>query len=660
MDDQYFATLPAEEIGNELLDRIDDYINEVETNGTFDRLFSSYNAYYNIGDDGRHNASITKAGRKGELSKVKVNDFRNIIQHLLVMIISNRPALEARAVNSDYKSLTQARLANGVIEYYMREKKLERFLKGATELCLVLGEGYVHLEWDTQRGEQYGTTESGAVIYEGDIEFENYSPLDIIVDPFRKDSNHNWHIVKKTSNKYDVIAKYPEHEEDVLSSLDDQRHRLRLGPISLGKQTEDIPFYIFYHKKTDALPNGRMIYMLDNGTVVFDGPLPYKEVPLYRIAPSDFIETPCGYSPAFDLVGIQQGLNRLYSTVLTNHSTFGIQNIVTDKGSDISVSQLKGGLNLIQKNAGTEIKPLNLTETPAEIFKFTQMLEQKAETISAVNSVIRGNPEASLKSGAALALVASTSLTFNSGLQQSYAQLLEDVGTAMVNILKEFATVPRVAAIVGKHNESSLKEFSGEDLSNINRVVVSSGNALSKTTAGKVEIANNLLQNNMFTTAEEYLNVLTTGNLEPLYEAKQSEILLMRKENEALREGKEVRTLSLDDHALHIREHKTILSDLSVRENEEVVRVVLDHIRQHIELLKTVDPVELAMTGQQPIQQQQDQMMAQANQEKPGPDAKPSLSAMGVEGGQPMPEQVEERMPEMPTNPLTGEQYEPM
>ena len=40
MSDQYFATLPAEEIGNELLDRIDNYINEVETNGTFYRLFS--------------------------------------------------------------------------------------------------------------------------------------------------------------------------------------------------------------------------------------------------------------------------------------------------------------------------------------------------------------------------------------------------------------------------------------------------------------------------------------------------------------------------------------------------------------------------------------------------------------------------------------------
>jgi len=665
-EDVYFATLDAEEIGEKILVRIDNYVTEIESNGTFDRLLTSYNTYYNIDESGHHYAGITRDGRKGELHKLKVNDFRNIVQHLLVMIISNRPALEARAINSDYKSITQARLANGVIEYYMREKKLEKFLKGATELCLILGEGYIHMEWDSQRGDPYGTTETGAVIYEGDITFENYGPLEVIIDPYRKDSNHSYYIVKKIANKYDLVARYPEYEEKILNINEEQRHRLHLGPILLNKESDDIPLYVFYHKKTDSLPNGRMLYLLDDGTVLFDGPLPYKEVPLYRIVPSDFINTPNGYTPAFDLIGIQEGLNRLYSTVLTNHSTFGIQNIITDKGSDLSVNQLKGGLNLIQKNAGTEVKALNLTETPAEIFKFTQMLEQKAETLSAVNSVMRGNPEASLKSGAALALVASTSLTFNSGLQQSYAQLLEDVGTAMVNILKEFAVVPRMAAIVGSHNQSALKEFVGEDLSNINRVVVSSGNALSKTTAGKVEIANNLLQNKMFDTPEEYLNVLTTGSLEPLYESKQSEILLIRKENEAMREGQQVRSVSLDNHALHIREHKTILSDIAVRNNEEVVEIVLEHIRNHINLLKQTDPVELQMTGQEPLQQQQDQQemqdkMMQMGQgpQKPGPAAKPSVSAMGPEGGKPMDQQIEDRMPEMPTNPLTNEKYVP-
>jgi hypothetical protein len=102
------------------------------------------------------------------------------------------------------------------------------------------------------------------------------------------------------------------------------------------------------------------------------------------------------------------------------------------------------------------------------------------ETISGINSVTRGQPEASLKSGNALALVQSMAIQFISGLQQSYVKLIEQVGTQLINNLKDYAKAPRVAAIVGKNNRTELKEFIGDDLQAINRVVVDMGNALSR------------------------------------------------------------------------------------------------------------------------------------------------------------------------------------
>ena len=129
------------------------------------------------------------------------------------------------------------------------------------------------------------------------------------------------------------------------------------------------------------------------------------------------------------------------------------------------------------------------TSTPPEVFNFLNMLIQSAETISGVNSVTRGNPEASLKSGTALALVQSMSLQYISGLQQSYVKLIEDTGTAIIQILKDFATTPKVIALVGKNNRPLLKEFTGEQISSINRVVVDVGNPLSRTIAGRVQMA---------------------------------------------------------------------------------------------------------------------------------------------------------------------------
>ena len=116
------------------------------------------------------------------------------------------------------------------------------------------------------------------------------------------------------------------------------------------------------------------------------------------------------------------------------------------------------------------------------------------ETISGVNAVVRGDPPESLKSGSALALVQAQAITFSSGLQSSYAHLVEDVYTDIINILKKFAKTKKIISIVGKYNRSMLQEFVGDDLSQLNRVVVQVGSPLEQTVPGRMQIAQDLIQ----------------------------------------------------------------------------------------------------------------------------------------------------------------------
>ena len=126
----------------------------------------------------------------------------------------------------------------------------------------------------------------------------------------------------------------------------------------------------------------------------------------------------------------------------------------------------EGQVKLEGNSQAGKPEAMNFTQTPAEVFRFIEMLKSEMETISGVNSVARGNPEASLKSGTALALVQSMALQFISGLQQQYVQLVEDVGTGLISMLRDFAQVPRIAMIAGKANQSYIaEEFSGDDLS---------------------------------------------------------------------------------------------------------------------------------------------------------------------------------------------------
>lgn len=57
---------------------------------------------------------------------VKVNHFRNLGQHLLQLTTSKKPSPIPIATNSDAKSQKQCTVARGVIEYYNREKRIDR------------------------------------------------------------------------------------------------------------------------------------------------------------------------------------------------------------------------------------------------------------------------------------------------------------------------------------------------------------------------------------------------------------------------------------------------------------------------------------------------------------------------------------------------------
>lgn len=656
--DVYFASLPKEEIVAELSKKQDLWYENVSLSGIYRKMKKSYAAYYGYNSTGAGHTSseIIKTGEQGELSLVKANHFRNLLQHLLVMTTASRPSMDARAINTDYRSLAQTILANGILDYYMREKRLERYLKLATEYALVFGEGYIQMEWDTSEGDEYSVDpETNKIQFTGDITYTVHNPLDVIKDVFRTDSTKDdWIMIRHFKNRFELVAKYPELKDEILKAKtkDELDMTFNYKFKTEGQLRSDlIPVYEFFHRKSDSLPNGRQVVFVTEDAILYDGPLPYEDIPVYRIAPGEFIGTPSGYSVAFDLLGLQETVDGLYSIVVTNQSTFGVQNLLLPRGHNISYSALPGGLNVIEFDAASGIKPeaLNLTKTPPEIFNFINKVEATMETISGVNSVSRGNPEANLRSGNALALIQSMAIQFNSGLQQSFAQLLEDVGTATIKTLRDFAAVPRVAMIVGKNNRAYMREFTGNDLDKVSRVVVDMGNPLSKTTAGKLEMANNLLQQGLIKTAQDYIMVMKTGNLDVLVEHDLSELANIKAENENLSQGKPVTVIATDDHVLHIKEHKCVVASPDARENPQVVKTVLDHIQQHIQQLQTVDPNLLNILGQPSLAPQAAPPSAPGQQPQGGPP--PAMAPMDQKNAEPK----EPGMPNLPKNPLTKE-----
>lgn len=673
----YFALEKGDQLGKELVERWDAYVQYLRESGRWEQARRSHVANYGRSSNGGPARSdrVTRAGEAGELAAMKVNHFRNLAQHTLTLCTSQRPAPQPIATNSDSRTHQQVTLAHGLLDYYSREKRVERKLKAAAEAAILHSEGYIETEWDVQRGSvltkvKDPVTGEDVTIREGDLKFSTLTLADVARDPVRDvQDEQDWLTTRHWVNRFELLARFPEYEAEILTIPHSDADDLRFSTGALSSRTglqyltDEIPVFRFFHRKTAAVPEGKLVQYLADGTVLSDTPLPYPTVPVRRICPAEELGTGYGYTPMFDLLVIQEAIDALYSIVLTNQSTFGVQTILVPAGHNLTYNQIARGLALLEYDSKLG-KPegLNLTFTPQEVFNFIRQLEEVMETLSGINSTVRGNPEASLKSGSALALVQSQAIQFSSGLQQSYAHLVEDVYTDALNILKAFAKTKRVVAIVGKHKRHMLRSFTGEDLDLVSRVVVDSGSALSKTASGRIQIAQDLLQNGLIKSPEQYLAVVMTGTLDPITEGDQAEMNLIREENEALSEGRQVGVTAIDKHRLHIEEHRAVLSSLDARDNPEVVQVAMEHIQAHITELKEADPALMALIGEQslmlppPTPEEAAGGTPPGGGPKLGADANKAAPQFGAHSALPSlaPPPLE---PELPTNPLTGQRW---
>lgn len=606
--DVYWATLDPEELAPELNNRVDDYYMWVQATGRrslWALAYSQYNMALMTG------AVMNYSGAEDEYNLISVNQCRNILKHLMNLTVSQRPAFEPRSTNTDSKSQSQTIIARSLLEYYSREKHMERRIRTALEFASLYGEGFVTATWESDDGEIIAVNPDTQIpVREGDVVYNVYEPMDVVRDVAATSSaNLPWYIVRSFVNRWDLIAKYPEHTEDIqgASSVRDPMRNFQLNGLATAIQatgTDLIEVFEFFHQRTAALPEGRYCKFLYGSGALLASVLPYHKMPVYRLSADDIQGQPFGYGTIFDLLQIQQAVDASYSTIQTNQSTFGVQNIAVPKGSNLTSTQVTGGMNLIEYNNtanGGKPEVLNLLSTSPELFNHLNKLESVMETLGGINSVVRGEVPSAGMSGAAMALLQSQAVQFVQGLQSSYVQLLEDLGTATIATLRDYATTKRVVQIVGKTNKSKLAEFNGDDLSTVNRVQVDVGNPLTRTTAGKLELAQMMLTAGMIKTPQELLGVIETGNLDTMTEGPMNELISIKSENETLGDGEPVPVMITDDHALHLSEHKALINDPEVRKDPARLQVAMQHIQEHWALWS--DPANgpfLAALGQAP------------------------------------------------------------
>lgn len=659
--DVYFASYEEGDprLLDALIEKVNIYRRYCESSGKLSKWQRAVQNYYGISSDGtKSSQAITRGGDQGQLTMAKVSDFRNILQHQLILITSQRPAGEAKAINSDPGSLKQARIGSMLVEYYLSQVGWEqKFVQGA-EKAILVDEAFGVLEWDGSAGDavtadsdQSGSL-TGEKIMSGDASFRMFSPWNMARDPYvSSPEDMKWGIGSWRVNKFDLASKYPPFKDSILKGNSKKLRELAFNGIN-EQETDQTEIHCLWHDITPAVPQGRVVLFIGED-ILLDNPFPYTEFNIYRMSQNEAIDSGFGYTNNSDLLALEEVTDALHSVIISNNTAFGAQAIIGPKGANIDHTQITKGFAYFEVDPAhiDKIRPLQLTKTAPETFKYLDTLDRKKEVLGGIGSIVRGDPEGALRaaSGSALALIQAQSIQYQSGGQRSWYQLLSKVCTGLILLMQRYAQSERVIRITGKVQGQYLEEFkySSQDLDKISAVLFEMTNPMEKTIGGKATIADNLLQHNLIKNPQQYLTLYKTGSLDSLTEDDEADQLAIKTENNLLRDAKQVQVIITENHEQHIEAHASLLTPETKMNNPQLLQAALAHINDHLKtwvMLSQTNPPLLLATHQKVLPVPPPQGM-------PGPNGPPPPQASLPPGPMPLPPGVRPPGPPQPGGP---------
>lgn len=628
---------------------------------------------------------IMSGGQEGELSVLRVPKAQRLSEAVTNIITAQKVAWQGQAGKRDADSRKATALGNQALEYYWHDKGGEAFMFDLVRQGVPFGECFGFVEYDDMAGEMIhvapaavaptesptpipepGATDSTAPeqmkpIYAGDIKFNKVSSWDVARDPKALSWDEcTWVALCLRRNRFDLAARYGEEVHDACEDL-----KRGILPIDAGNAKSDlVDCWYFFHKKTPAIPNGRQAVLIGDKVFALDQ-LRYRRVPVVRYYTGDLTGTPFPCAPFWSALATQELTDSLWSAIATNNLALGTQMVSVTAGSEVEPESVGPMRMITVPVGGMEPKPVQLTQSAPESFKILDMADSAQKQQLGLNNTVLGQPDHAGQSGASQALLSSMAMQANSSAQATYVSVMKEVGSIVLEIFQDFFSVEHKIQVAGKAMGYMARSeaFTGTQLKPLNGVSVRVGNPLSQTIAGREAILDKAMQIQkdsggtvqLIRTMDDVWELYDTGRIDTLSDPMRDQAIRVEVENEMLAAGQPVTAMIGDNDPYHCSHHLSTLISEDVRNDPALVNNLHDHLSQHYMNYFGIDPM-------------MDPMYRQNFMSLCGMPPPPQMAMPPMPGGDPMgggdpaaapPQEAGgPAMPNMPTNPATGQEFD--
>ena len=531
------------------------------------------------------------------------NHIAPLIETRLSRLSRVRPKALVRPYSSKEEDIASAKLSNNILTAIQEEKNIGDKISSATMWSEICGTSFYKVTWNQEAGRLLGKRGS-KYIYEGDCDVTVCSPFEIYPDSNTAEGLEEVQSiihakalhVDKIQEIWGVQVQGQDLDVFTLESVGTSGYAMSYGIPKIGKTVKKDHAIVIekYIKPSKAYPNGRLIIVAGD-TLLFDGVLPYINES-FQERGFPFIMQRANKVPGcfwgISIVERTIPIQRAYNTVknrkneFLNRLSMGIVR-VEDGSVDTDLLE-EGGLTpgsvIVYRQGSTPPTMMDTGSLPFELTQEENRLLNEFTLISGVSDLMKNSyVPSNVTSGVALQLLieqddARLGVTADE-IKKAFKLLCQHI----LRMYKQFSPGSRLIKYADFSGDVQVNYFTGSDITS-DDVVFDTENEINDTPAQRRNMVFELLNTGLFNddtgripmdTKRRLIDMIGLSSIETAQDLTELHMARAKRENADL-QYKMVSVSEIDDHAIHIAEHKRY-----ALAKENIDAKIVNHINEH-------------------------------------------------------------------------------
>lgn len=531
---------------------------------------------------------VENAGRFGWEGREVYNHIAPLIETRLAKFARINCAVNVRPAGAEDADVNAARLSGKIIDAAMRDNSFATLAGKANFWSELTGTAFFKVVWDADEGESGGV--KIAVCPPEEIFPDDISAAD--VGSLRSLIHAKIYPVEAV---YELWGKKVESEDVDMYDFTGAARRV---PESSDEKEGYVLVIERYEAPSQSAPEGRLVIAAKD-TVLYSGPLPYingaggkRTFPFIRQTALNVPGSFYGMSLIERLIPVQ----RAYNAVKNRKHEYmarlaGGVYAVEDGSVDAESLEEEGmypGRVIVYRQGGSPPALMAPGSVPSEFRDEENRLLEEFRTISGVADVINvSGAELNSVSGYALSLLLEQEYSRMSVTTESIRAAVKEVARHILRLYRQFADKKRLVMIGGDSGEVEAVSFMGSDLGG-DDVVTETDSEMVESPATRKNMVLELLRYGLLgdengrisnRNRAKIIEMLGFGNWEAAKSCDEIHIKKAARENLEFSRGKSAEVGELDDHQLHIDEHRAFYAGGDV--SDKAKKLAEEHVRKH-------------------------------------------------------------------------------